>query len=113
MTTDHAHTIIPREVEWAVGIRAGWYLSVCDLDRCMNYQFLGSFITAEMDLATASNAAWRAAGWGDNVQIAAFPYPSTDLARVVAGDRDRLLSKSDLARIDENTFNYRELGQAR
>ncbi len=108
--TDHAHTIIPHEVEWAVGMRDGWYLSVCDLNQPKNHQFLGAFITAELDLTAASDSAWRATGLRRNIQIAAFPYPSTDLAVVSPSDRDRLLSVSDLARLGENTHSAGEMG---
>jgi hypothetical protein len=68
------------------------------------------FITVKHDLRVASDAAWTAAGRGDDIQIAAFPYPRDDLDCVSITDRDRLLSKVELTQLGENTANAGQLG---
>lgn len=109
MPTGHAHTSIPAIAEHYVATRGGWWLSVCDDAQPAGSRFLGVWITAEVDLRAASAAAWRAAGGGPQVTISAVPYPHADLDQVLPADRDRLLSKQDLARFGENTRNLDEV----
>ncbi len=70
------------------------------------HTYVPAVVTHQVD----SRAAWRAVGAGENIQIAAFPYPQVDLDGVAVTDRERLLSREDLVRIGENTMNAGELG---